>query len=398
MACIRRRRGKWVVDYRDAAGIRRWLTRETRRAAEAVLADRLDESRQAREPVVDPDIRLEEYSQRWLNLIRMSVKPRTLDSYQQAIRLHLLPALASVKVRTLARGRIKMLMATKLASGLARNSVRIIHATLRAMLNAAVDDGVILANPADKLGRQLKLVTTTAARQQEIKAMTRDQVSAFVSATLAATSSQDRGYYPFFLLLARTGIRMGEAQALQWTDIDFRTREIRVVRALSAGRIETPKSGHGRTVDMSHQLVRALQRLQVERKAEALKRGWAEVPSWVFCNDAGTWVDGSRVRKAFARILEVAGLPPHFTPHCLRHTFASLLLQQSESPAYVQRQLGHASIKLTVDTYGKWLPMGNKAAVDRLDDSSGSKVVAIHESGRVGVAEVTELDGAGGGS
>src|SRR5262249_19807943 len=45
-------------------------------------------------------------------------------------------------------------------------------------------------------------------------------------------------------------------------------------------------------------------------------------------------------------------------------------------PAYVQRQLGHASIQLTVDTYGKWLPMGNKAAVDALDSPSGSKVVA----------------------
>jgi hypothetical protein len=46
------------------------------------------------------------------------------------------------------------------------------------------------------------------------------------------------------------------------------------------------------------------------------------------------------------------------------------------SPAYVQRQLGHASIQLTVDTYGKWLPMGNKAAVDALDSPSGSKVMA----------------------
>ena len=51
-----------------------------------------------------------------------------------------------------------------------------------------------------------------------------------------------------------------------------------------------------------------------------------------------------------------------------------LLLQQGESIVYVQRQLGHASIQLTVDTYGKWLPMGNKAAVDRLDDDyAGSK-------------------------
>jgi hypothetical protein len=81
-----------------------------------------------------------------------------------------------------------------------------------------------------------------------------------------------------------------------------------------------------------------------------------------------------------ARVLKKAGLPLHFTPHCLRHTYASLMLQQGESPAYVQRQLGHASIQLTVDTYGKWLPMGNKGAVDRLDEhqaaASGSKMVA----------------------
>ena len=53
------------------------------------------------------------------------------------------------------------------------------------------------------------------------------------------------------------------------------------------------------------------------------------------------------------------------------------MLQQGESINYVQRQLGHATIQLTVDTYGKWLPLGNKAAVDRLDSlpvvASGSK-------------------------
>ena len=79
--------------------------------------------------------------------------------------------------------------------------------------------------------------------------------------------------------------------------------------------------------------------------------------------------------KVFTKTLRASGLPRHFSPHCLRHTFASLLLQQGESPAYVQRQLGHASVQLTVDnTYGKWLPMGNKAAVNRLDDQSGSKI------------------------
>ena len=58
-------------------------------------------------------------------------------------------------------------------------------------------------------------------------------------------------------------------------------------------------------------------------------------------------------------MLKAAALPTHFSAPSLRHSYASLLLQQGESPAYVQRQLGHASIQLTVDTYGKWLPMGN---------------------------------------
>jgi integrase len=330
-----------------------------------VLAERLDESRQPREPIVNPDIRLEEYSQRWLNLIRMSVKPRTLDSYQQLLRLHLLPVLGPVKVRSIARGRIKMLLANKLAAGLSRNTVRLVHAALRALLNSALDDGVILANPADKLGRQLKLVTPALARQEQIKAMTREQFAYF----LKVTAKTFPNFYDLFLLLGRTGLRLGEALALQWTDIDVERREIQVARAFSAGKIETPKAGHGRAVDMSNQLTASLRHLQVERKAETLKQGWKEMPLWVFCTQEGIPFDEHRVRKVFSRVIKAAGLPSHLSPHSSRHTYASLLLQQGESPAYVQRQLGHASIQLTVDTYGKWLPMGNKAAVNRLDDS-----------------------------
>src|SRR5262249_39367790 len=117
-------------------------------------------------------------------------------------------------------------------------------------------------------------------------------------------------------------------------------------------------------------------------------RGWAEMPAWVFCTEVGTPMDESRVRKVFTRTLKTAGLALHFSPHCLRHTFASLLLQLGLSPAYVQRQLGHASSQLTVDTYGKWLPMGNKAAVNRLDDPSGSRMVAKAATGTPDAPEV----------
>src|SRR6267143_5086925 len=140
MACIRKRRGKWVVDYRDAAGIRRWATCKSRRLAEAVLAERLDESRQPRQPAVDPDIQLSDYANRWLDLVAATVKPRTLEGYRQLLRLHLIPQFGSTKVRLLHKGQIKVAMATKLNSGLAQNTVRLILAVLRVLLNAAVDD------------------------------------------------------------------------------------------------------------------------------------------------------------------------------------------------------------------------------------------------------------------
>jgi integrase len=91
------------------------------------------------------------------------------------------------------------------------------------------------------------------------------------------------------------------------------------------------------------------------------------VPALVFCSETGKHLEPTTVRHAFRKVLRSAGLPTHFTPHCLRHTYASQLLSLGESIYYVQRQLGHASIQLTVDTYGKWLPAGNKNAVDRLD-------------------------------
>lgn len=73
-------------------------------------------------------------------------------------------------------------------------------------------------------------------------------------------------------------------------------------------------------------------------------------------------IDRSAKRTAF----------PTLYSTLLRHTYASLMLQQGESIVYVQRQLEHATIQSTVDTYGKWVPRGNKAAVDRLDGEIGS--------------------------
>ena len=145
-----------------------------------------------------------------------------------------------VKIRQLHKGRIKAFLAEKLVSGLSQNSVRIIHATFRAMLNAAIDDGVILANPAERLGRQLRLTKRAGERQDVIKAFTRERL-AHLHATAA---KEERHWAPLFFTMARTGMRLGEALALQWEDLHFRAHEIRVTRGFLARAASTrPRAG-----------------------------------------------------------------------------------------------------------------------------------------------------------
>jgi len=388
MACIRKRRGKWVVDYRDDAGVRRWITCQTRREADDVLAKVIPASRQPRQPsTVDANVTIAEYSERWLQLVAAAAKPLTVQSYRAMLSTHIVPRLGGVKIRALSKAQVKQFVSSVLTSGrLARSSVGTCHAVLRAMLNAARDDGVILTNPADRLAKTFKLIDSPRQRQERMRALDREQVQAL----LHGADATHRG---LFLVLARTGLRLGEALGLQWGDLDLPARAARVERTWSGERIGTPKSGAARTIDLSRDACGALRRLRVERKQETLRHGWREIPPWVFCTEQGKPLNVGKVRRAFRRALKAAKLPGHFTPHSLRHSFASQLLQAGVSPAYVQRQLGHTDIRLTVNLYGRWLPLDNKAAVDALDERSGSKtrdVVAAGLEDRQGSGEVPE--------
>jgi len=257
--------------------------------------------------------------------------------------------------------------------------VRLISAVLSVLLSDAVDDGIILANAALQLRgsrRRRPDSISQAERQKKIRPMDHRQVAAFLAA-----AQVDPRHYPLFLLLARTGLRPGEAYALQWADLDFRGRELRVERALRGGQIETPKTGQTRTVDMSEQLARSLRRLEIDRMVEKLRLGWQAMPPWVFCTDVGTPLDESRVRKAFAQALKRAKLPG-FRLYDLRHTFASLLLAQNAPITYVSAQLGHTDATTTLRRYARWLPRTDRRAVDMLDDGW------VNAVDRLGVAQV----------
>jgi integrase len=323
---------------------------------------------------------LKEFAEEWLKTaVMLHCKPATQENYQGAMRRHWLPALGALALSGVTRERIRMVMAEKLSKGdLKASSLRSALIPLSACLHAAFEAGLIPGNPAIRLGRFLR-----RPGDEEVRII--DPFSAAELTTLLATAEQQMPEsYPLILTLARTGLRMGEALALKREDLDFHGGTLWVRRTWGRRIIGTPKSGKARRVDMSQQLRRVLEAHLSLRDAEAVVAGRADSP-WLFPNLERP--DGSLplTPSAFYRVtwwplLRRAGVR-YRKPHTLRHTFASLLLQHGESVTYVRDQLGHSSIKMTVDIYGHLVPGANRQAVDRLDDATGRNLYATRADG-----------------
>jgi integrase len=211
--------------------------------------------------------------------------------------------------------------------------------TLVAVLNSAVDDGLISSNPALRWGR---VVRSEQTQVEEIEVFTPEELT-----RLLEVIERDYHYaYPFILCLARTGLRLGEAMALQWADVDFAQRVLLVRRSVRRGVTAVPKNGKARRVDMSRQLSAVLRNWKTLRDAEAVVEGQVAGP-WLFPALASDPRAQDTFRRLWARILDKAGLR-YRKPHVLRHTYASLLIQAGEPITYVQGQLGHHSAAFTL--------------------------------------------------
>jgi integrase len=361
--CTKNGKPSFRIDYVGADGERHQAYRATREAADDVLAKAITESRQPIESALPSDITLGDYFDYWMPHAAQHLKPRTVASYTQTWDMHLKPKFGGTRVRDLQRGKIKAFLATKLATH-ARNSTRIMHSTLRVVLNAAIDDEVIKSNPAAGLGKSLKLVVKTKVRQETIKALDRAQRDTF----LTTAARVEPWWAAMWEVQTLSGVRPGEVYALEEADLDLDAGTARINRTLAddGKSVGTPKGNRGRTVDLSARTVQVLRAHLTARKALKLKHGWTEMPTPLFCSQAGTHPDPRNVRDAFARVIKKAKLP-HVTPHGLRHTYASLLLTAGTDVYYVSRMLGHASIQETADTYGRWLPANRPGALDVLD-------------------------------
>lgn len=360
---VKQHKGKWWI-FIDHKGKRKAKCVGTKHAAEEVAGKIEAKMLLGQFEIKDEKQRrpFETYFRNWLETYaKAHCKERTHWLYENAFDRYLLPAFGKKDITAITREEVKTLAYGLLAKGKARKTVGVMLAPLSEMFNHAIEDGHLTANPVLRILRRHHAPEATAPRKAD--ALTREELGLLLRTCQEHFST----FYPFFSLLARTGLRFGEAIGLQWGDLDFQGRFIEVKRTVTLGRASTPKNGKTRRVDMSTQLTETLKVLLLDRKKETLRKGWGEVPPWVFLTMTGTPLDHAHVRhRVWRPLLQKAGLR-HIRVHDLRHTFASLLIQQGESLAYVKEQMGHHSIRMTVDTYGHLMPGGNKAAVDRLD-------------------------------
>jgi len=257
------------------------------------------------------------------------------------------------------RGNIKQLVATWTSQGLKKRTILNILTPLREAFNHAIDDGVASANPVAKVGMIVKGCQVTSAHIDPLS-------SEEVQALLATARERFSLLYPLLLCAVRTGMREGELIGLCWEDIDLNGSFIEVRHNVVRRQETNIKTHKIRRIDLSPQLGAALTTLKETRQLEFSMKGQA-LPEWIFLTPHGHRMTPEVLRKGFYACLEKAGLR-RVRFHDLRHTFASLLIQQGANVKYIQSQLGHSSISITLDVYSHLFEGDHRHQVHRLDD------------------------------
>lgn len=340
---------RYRVQYRDPTGIRRTKTGfKTKKQASAWAAQNTADQNSG--TWIDPNsgkITIEEMGAEWLGN-QTHLKPSTMRVTESTWRVHVEPAWGHRTVASIRPSEVQTWV-SRLDSG--ATTVRNAHAILAKILDIAVMDKRITANPA----RGVKLPT----KGKGVKVyLTPEQLHRLVG------ECGEQG--DLIYLLGTSGLRFGEAVALRVKDIDFIRRRISVTRnAVTVGQdviIGTPKTGEERTVAVAEDVLTKLSiRCQGKGRDDLL---WTR-------RDGGllrTLGHNSFFHNALRRIQATDSDFPWLTPHGLRHVAAGLMVSSGANVKVVQRQLGHASATMTLDRYADLFDDDLDGVASRMDE------------------------------
>lgn len=352
-----RRDGRWEGRLRIRGGPRRSFYGRSRRD----VIRRLGEARWALGQglvVTAGTTSLRVYLQSWLMVCRTRLRPITMVTYARDAR-RLADVLGDTPVRSLTPGLIQSAYAALLDQGFSKRTVEKTHAVLHRAMDQAMHWGLTARNPTE-------LVSPPRPVRREMTALTGSQFRQLLQVT------EGSRWYPLWVLLGTSGLRVGEALGLMWKDVDMDAGRLAVRHTLQRqpgmgfflGPTKTEKSR--RTVYLSGFARKALeQQREHQYRSQRISRRWFET-GLVFTNQNGEAVGPGGVNRALDEALENAGLP-HVRVHDLRHTTASLLLEAGVHPKVVQDLLGHSTIQLTLDTYSHVTPALHREAARTMD-------------------------------
>ena len=339
--------GRWRAQYYDRDGRRRTLSAATRAEVESRLTAALgarDEGRLGRLPTQTPS--LGEWRTEWLEQHQHTLAPSTRAAYNLSVR-RISAHLGDVRLDLLDARRIKGYQTKERTRRLSEGSLLNDFRVLRMALNAAVQDAVIMVNPADgvKAPRPTRRVS---------EPLTRDEVQS----VLAAAKKKGHMVYALRRIYLTLGPRQGEVLALKWTDINLKTGHVRFARSIRRdqgfGRhTKAPKTHDGtRDLRLDEETLKALKDWRHgQRKVRVAAETWDD-GDWIFTGLTGKVIEADRDYRLWQALLQSAGVR-QVRLHDTRHMAGTAMNEIGTDARTIQAVLGHANVQTTLSLYVK---------------------------------------------
>jgi integrase len=272
---------------------------------------------------------------KWLPA-QVHLRLNSAETYASHLKTHIKPALGDRRLGSLTRSDMKAFVAV-LTAKLAPSTVETVFAVLRSLMQSAVDDGLIPANPCSR-------VPLPHVEPRVVEPLP-------AAAIVALADKITARYRVTVWLAAGLGLREGEALGLVVPKVDFLRRRVHVHRQAQHGKlVELKTKASRRTIPADDMILGEITR-------HMQRDGWAPGPEQVIVtNRVRGMVQRGSFNECWREAVERAGLPKGTRYHDLRHFYASGLIKANCNPKVVQSRLGHATMPETWDTYGHLFP------------------------------------------